>query len=80
MHYFVFQRMSWIVAALVILVNGYVLVDFFMSEVRGLLFGIVICLGATPYIAFLFYLIFRGKSFMSCFGRSRSDGFTYLRT
>ncbi|KAK6160639.1 hypothetical protein DH2020_004020 [Rehmannia glutinosa] len=36
------ERISWGVAALVILINGYVLVDFFISEVHGLLFGIVV--------------------------------------
>ncbi|KAL8058719.1 hypothetical protein ABFX02_03G038300 [Erythranthe guttata] len=74
------ERIAWGVAAVVIMINGYVLVDFFMSEVRGFVFGGVVCVGASSYIAFLFYLIFRGKSFMSCFGRSRADGFAYLRT
>ncbi|PIN01563.1 Mn2+ and Fe2+ transporters of the NRAMP family [Handroanthus impetiginosus] len=73
------ERISWIVASLVILINGYVLVDFFKSEVHGFLFGIVVCLGATSYVAFLFYLIFRGSSFMSCFGKTRNDGFAYIR-
>ncbi|KAL0294178.1 UNVERIFIED_CONTAM: Metal transporter Nramp2 [Sesamum angustifolium] len=72
------ERISWGVATVVILINGYVLVDFFRSEVHGWLFGIVVCLVATSYVAFLFYLIFRGNSLIiSWFGRSRFDGFAY---
>ncbi|KAI3465292.1 hypothetical protein Pfo_021955 [Paulownia fortunei] len=71
---------AWGVAAVVILINGYVLVDFFISEVHGWLFGIIACLGAASYVALLFYLIFRGNSVMSCFGKSRPDAFAYIRT
>ncbi|KAL2232648.1 metal transporter Nramp2 [Sesamum indicum] len=75
------ERISWGVATVVILINGYVLVDFFRSEVHGWLFGIVVCLIAASYVAFLFYLIFRGNSLIiSWFGRSRFDGFAYIRT
>ncbi|GFP89872.1 metal transporter nramp2, partial [Phtheirospermum japonicum] len=74
------ERISWCVAALVILVNGYVLVDFFRSEVEGLVFGIVTCLVAVSYVSLLFYLIFRGNRIFSCFGKSRADGFAYIRT
>ncbi|KAL6572490.1 Natural resistance-associated macrophage protein 2 [Orobanche minor] len=74
------ERISWGVAALVILVNGYVLVDFFISEVHGLLLGMVVCLVALSYVSLLFYLILRGNCRFSCFGRSRTDGFAYIRT
>lgn len=74
------QRISWGVAGIVIVINGYVLVDFFMSEVHGFVFGSVVCVVAASYIAFLVYLIFRGNGFFSCFGKSRSHGFAYIRT
>lgn len=51
------QRLAWFVAALVILINGYLLLDFFISEVRGLLFGFVVCIVTTAYVAFIIYLI-----------------------
>ncbi|KAL3840454.1 hypothetical protein ACJIZ3_025045 [Penstemon smallii] len=74
------ERLSWAVAVLVIVINGYVLVDFFMSEVHGLMIGIVVCLVAASYIAFIFYLIFRGSSLVSFFSKTRPDGFAYIRT
>ncbi|CAA0831730.1 Metal transporter Nramp2 [Striga hermonthica] len=72
----VVKRISWGVAVLVILVNGYVLVDFFVTEVHGLLLGVVVCLVAASYTSILVYLIFRGHTLFS----SRADGFSYIRT
>lgn len=46
-------------AALVIVINGYLLLDFFMSEVRGILFGSAVCAGTAAYVAFIVYLISR---------------------
>lgn len=54
------QRVAWTVAALVIVINGYLLLDFFVSEVNGLLFGFVVCIGTAAYIAFIIYLVLRG--------------------
>ncbi|KAM4117833.1 hypothetical protein ACJW30_02G156000 [Castanea mollissima] len=54
---------SWLVAALVILINGYLLLDFFSSEVNSALFGTVVCAFTTAYIAFIIYLISRGVAF-----------------
>ncbi|CAK9155397.1 unnamed protein product [Ilex paraguariensis] len=51
----------WTVATLVVLINGYVLLNFFVSEVNGLLFGFVLCLGTSAYVAFIIYLITRGR-------------------
>lgn len=68
---------------MVILINGYVLLHFFISHVNSLLFGIVIVLSASAYVAFLMYLISRaGGSLLSSswFSRMHSDGFSYLRT
>uniref|UniRef100_A0A3Q7G9X5 Uncharacterized protein n=1 Tax=Solanum lycopersicum TaxID=4081 RepID=A0A3Q7G9X5_SOLLC len=39
------------VAALVIMINGYVMLSFFLSKVNGLLFGFVACLGASAYVS-----------------------------
>ncbi|XP_073020723.1 metal transporter Nramp3.2-like [Primulina eburnea] len=73
----VLERTAWGVSTLVIAINGYILVDFFMSEVHGLLFGIIVCLGASSYAAFIVYLVFRGTNLVSCFG---SHAFAYTRT
>ncbi|GAV84524.1 Nramp domain-containing protein [Cephalotus follicularis] len=45
----VLERLAWTVAALVILINGYLLLDFFVSEVRGLLFVFVVCTGTAAF-------------------------------
>lgn len=54
--------MAWTVAALVIVINGYLLLDFFIAEVRGLLFGFLVCTATAGYVAFIVYLIYRGGS------------------
>ena len=66
------QRMSWGVAGIVIAINGYVLVDFFMSQVHGFIYGMLVCFVAASYTAFLVYLIIRSTTL------SRFHGFTFL--
>ncbi|KAG0474048.1 hypothetical protein HPP92_015905 [Vanilla planifolia] len=51
---------TWIVAALLIIINGYLLLDFFSSEVEGILFAVLVCLISSLYVAFVAYLILRG--------------------
>lgn len=52
-------------AALVIVINGYLLLDFFLTEVRGLLFGFLVCAGTAAYVAFIVYLVMRGDALPS---------------
>ncbi|MBA0866059.1 hypothetical protein Goshw_017550 [Gossypium schwendimanii] len=59
------EKLAWTVAALVIIINGYLLLDFFVSEVKGLLFGLFICIWTAAYIAFIVYLISRGGALPS---------------
>lgn len=59
MFFVILQRVAWTVAALVIIINGYLLLDFFVSEVKGLLFGLFICAWTAAYIAFIVYLVAR---------------------
>ncbi|KAI6688016.1 hypothetical protein NL676_024844 [Syzygium grande] len=51
------QRVAWAVASLVMMINGYLLLDFFISEVRGVLFGSVVLSITAAYVAFIVYLI-----------------------
>ncbi|KAL6215429.1 hypothetical protein ACLB2K_014859 [Fragaria x ananassa] len=37
------EKVAWTVAVLVMVINGYLLLDFFIAEVNGLLFGVVVC-------------------------------------
>ncbi|XP_052202652.1 metal transporter Nramp2-like [Diospyros lotus] len=55
------ERVAWTVAGLVMVINGYLLLDFFLSEVNGLLFGSVVCIATAGYVAFIIYLILHGN-------------------
>lgn len=57
--FIILQRLAWTVAALVIVINGYLLLDFFFSEVKGLLFGSLVCAATAAYVAFIIYLVTR---------------------
>ncbi|KAJ4701662.1 Metal transporter [Melia azedarach] len=59
------ERLAWTVAALVIVINGYLLLDFFVSEVKGMLFGFLVCTGTAGYVAFIIYLVTRGSDLPS---------------
>lgn len=50
---------SWLVAALVMLINGYLLLDFFSNEVTGVVFTTVVCAFTGAYVTFIIYLISR---------------------
>lgn len=59
-HPFPLQVVSWLVAALVIVINGYLLLDFFFNEVTGVAFTTVVCTFTAAYAAFIIYLTSRG--------------------
>ncbi|KAK1363757.1 Metal transporter Nramp3 [Heracleum sosnowskyi] len=59
----VLKVVSWLVAALVIVINGYLLVDFFSSEVKGLALTSTISVATAGYVAFIVYLVSRGFNF-----------------
>ncbi|CAA0819604.1 Metal transporter Nramp2 [Striga hermonthica] len=61
----VLERAAWTVAALVMVINGYLLFHFFVSEVNGLLFGFLVSAGTASYVAFVVYLISRSNSELS---------------
>jgi len=58
------QIASWLVAALVIVINGYLLTEFFSSEVKGPLFGAIVGAITAAYVAFLVYLVWRAITFL----------------
>ncbi|KAF3446584.1 hypothetical protein FNV43_RR11764 [Rhamnella rubrinervis] len=53
----VLERVAWTVAALVMVINGYLLLDFFISEVNGLKVGISVFTCTAAYVAFIIYLV-----------------------
>lgn len=68
----VLQIVSWIVAVLLIAINGYLLVDFFSSEVSGIVFTTIIMILTAGYICFVLYLISRGIPFSSLCSKART--------
>ncbi|KAG6422069.1 hypothetical protein SASPL_118632 [Salvia splendens] len=58
-------RAAWTVAGLVMVINGYLLLHFFLSEVSGLLIGSLVSTGTAAYIAFVVYLISRSDCELS---------------
>ncbi|CAN4122599.1 unnamed protein product [Withania somnifera] len=72
------ERVAWTIAVLVMVINGYLLLDFFMSEVNGLLFAFLVCAGTVGYITFILYLISHGGgNVANCFNLLRSKGYSY---
>ena len=66
---------SWLVAGLVIVINGYLLLEFFSSEVNGWLFGAVVSGFTVGYGAFIIYLIIHGVNLPNwlAFARTKRD-------
>ncbi|XP_027360029.1 metal transporter Nramp4 isoform X2 [Abrus precatorius] len=59
----VLKIISWLVAALVIVINGYLLLEFFSAEVTGAVFTTIVCAITAAYVAFVLYLIARAITF-----------------
>ncbi|XP_057416931.1 metal transporter Nramp3.2-like [Lotus japonicus] len=59
----VLKTISWLVAALVTMINGYLLVEFFSSEVNGAIVGAVLGTLTAAYVGFIIYLIWRAFTF-----------------
>ncbi|XP_027078335.1 metal transporter Nramp3-like [Coffea eugenioides] len=59
----ILKIISWLVAVLIILINGYLLVDFFSSEVSGVILTSVVFVFTAAYVAFIVYLVSRGITF-----------------
>ncbi|KAF2591058.1 hypothetical protein F2Q70_00041394 [Brassica cretica] len=58
-----YQTVAWLVAALVIMINGYLLLEFFTSEVSGVVYTGFVSVFTASYGAFIVYLIARGINF-----------------
>ncbi|XP_020095939.1 metal transporter Nramp2-like [Ananas comosus] len=50
---------SWIVVVFLIIINGYLLLAFFTTEVRGALLSSSLCVALAVYVLFVIYLILR---------------------
>ncbi|KAF8377609.1 hypothetical protein HHK36_030991 [Tetracentron sinense] len=70
------KMVVWIVAALLMVINGYLLLEFISSEVNGLLFGAVVGIVTAAYVAFIVYLILRLGAISTLLGLIRPKRFT----
>ncbi|KAK4488418.1 hypothetical protein RD792_004181 [Penstemon davidsonii] len=65
------QIISWLVAVLVIVINGYLLVDFFSSEGSGVLFTSGVSVFTAAYVSFIIYLVSREINFSGLVGKTK---------
>ncbi|XP_058070017.1 metal transporter Nramp3.2-like [Magnolia sinica] len=72
----ILKTVAWVIAALVIVINGYLLTDFISSEISGPWFGSVICVATAAYVAFIVYLVFRDGDLSAWLGRAFLKRFT----
>ncbi|EYU44458.1 hypothetical protein ABFS82_08G055100 [Erythranthe guttata] len=66
------KTVSWLIAALVMVMNGYLLVDFFSSEGSGAFFTAAVSTFAAAYVCFIVYLIAREISFSTLRGKAKA--------
>ncbi|KAJ3691806.1 hypothetical protein LUZ61_020970 [Rhynchospora tenuis] len=64
---FLTKVVSWVVVVFLILINGYLLLEFFLAEVKGFLFGSAVCTVLVVYLAFVIYLVLRETSAYTSF-------------
>ncbi|XP_038996805.1 metal transporter Nramp3-like [Hibiscus syriacus] len=64
---FVLKTVAWLVAILVMLINGYLLLDFFSSQVTGVIFTSVVFAFIGGYVAFIIYLVSGGFTSSACY-------------
>ncbi|CAI9111328.1 OLC1v1011530C1 [Oldenlandia corymbosa var. corymbosa] len=67
------KLVSWVVAGLIIVINGYLLVDFFSAEVRGVVLSTFMYAFTAGYVAFIVYLVSRGFSFFGFLTKRLTD-------
>lgn len=73
------ERIAWSVAGLVMVINGYLLLDFFVAEVNGFFFGFVAITGTSAYVVFILYLINHGDCLPSTlFSHVVNTGYAYI--
>ncbi|KAL7195413.1 hypothetical protein ACSBR1_035605 [Camellia fascicularis] len=73
------KMVSWLVAALVIVINGYLLLEFFYSEVNGWLLSSVVSAFTAAYLAFIIYLTARSITFSNWLGFLHTKRITNTR-
>uniref|UniRef100_A0A0D6R2T7 Metal transporter n=1 Tax=Araucaria cunninghamii TaxID=56994 RepID=A0A0D6R2T7_ARACU len=55
----ILKVVAWIIAFVVMIINGYLLVDFFLNELVGMWLAAVLITATVVYISFVIYLVVR---------------------
>ncbi|KAL2346457.1 hypothetical protein Fmac_000457 [Flemingia macrophylla] len=71
-----FKRVAWTIAGLIIVINAYLLLDFFLSEVNSVLLGLLACSCIAVYVAFIVYLVSRSGVLPSAWVNRLPKGFS----
>ncbi|WOL00572.1 metal transporter Nramp2 [Canna indica] len=58
----IMKVVTWIMVGFLIVINGYLLLDFFSAEAHGLLFTSLLFLVLALYVIFIIYLVSRGST------------------
>ncbi|KAK6923106.1 NRAMP family [Dillenia turbinata] len=72
----VLKVVSWFVAFLVMVINGYLLVDFLSSEVTTVLVGCIVLSFTAAYVGFILYLVLRAANFLDWLSSFQSKRYT----
>nr|BBF98066.1 natural resistance associated macrophage protein 2 [Crotalaria juncea] len=75
----ILERVAWTVAALIIVINGYLLFDFVLSEVNGVLFGFAVCSITAAYVSFILYLVSRSGALPSAWVNRLPKGLSFTK-
>ncbi|CAF2130336.1 BnaA03g58400D [Brassica napus] len=51
------EKLAWTVAVFVMMINGYLLLDFFMAAANGFFVGLLVFAGVVTYVSFIIYLV-----------------------
>ncbi|XP_021759474.1 metal transporter Nramp2-like [Chenopodium quinoa] len=71
------EKVAWTVLAVVMMINIYVLLDFFINTIDGLFLGVLFCILSAAYIGFIIYLISRDGFFPITLHRRLFERFSY---
>ncbi|GJX72363.1 metal transporter Nramp3-like protein [Tanacetum coccineum] len=74
------ETVSWLVAALVMAINAYLLQQFIAEEVSGVAYTSLVIVFTVAYAAFVVYLIWRSITVSTfSFLKARNQGYTIIR-
>lgn len=71
----IMKVVTWIMVGFLIIINGYLLLDFFTAEVHGLLISCLLSSALAIYVIFIAYLVLRHSAFCTSGTLAINKGF-----